>query len=54
MPYYLLISKSDYQRQEIIFYSSISRQIVNGIALFLKTRVFNVSWEAEKRRTKKF
>ena len=30
------------------------RQILDGIALFLKTCVFSVSWEAEKGGKKKF
>ena len=28
--------------------------ILNGIALFLKSRVFNISWEAEKREIRTF
>ena len=28
--------------------------MLNGIALFLKTRVFNISWESEKREIKTF
>ena len=34
----------------MIFYK---RKILNGIAFFLKTLVFDISWEAEKKEMKK-
>ena len=51
---YSLKAKSNYQRWQIIFCSrSWSKQILNAMILFLKTRAFNVSLEAEKRGTRK-